>query len=174
MALTYAFALTGNKVTITETDSLANVRKYSYSSDYNVIPSNKSGYLLITKNANISGVDNNTFEIPVANITGNATPNDVNATIIWITTDYFKGLSVADVTVDTVTVDITRNNKETVINESTDGVKTFTYYGGVEAGNPSGNKNVKTIVYSSALLSISATETFTYDAADDVLTITLS
>jgi len=46
--------------------------------------------------------------------------------------------------------------------------KTFTYYAGVEAGNPSGNKNVKTIVYAG---SISLTKTFTYDAQDDVLTI---
>ena len=46
--------------------------------------------------------------------------------------------------------------------------RTFTYYTGVEAGNPSGSKNVKTIVYSGT---VSLTQTFTYDSADDVLTI---
>lgn len=47
----------------------------------------------------------------------------------------------------------------------------FTYYTGVVAGNPSGNKNIQTAVYKTGAATI-ATETFTYDAADDVLTVT--
>jgi len=51
--------------------------------------------------------------------------------------------------------------------------KEFTYYSGVVVGNPSGNKNVNTIVYKTGVTTM-WTKTFTYDSADDVLTITTS
>lgn len=47
----------------------------------------------------------------------------------------------------------------------------FTYYAGVEAGNPSGNKNVKIADYQTAAVS-QFTQTFAYDADDDVISIT--
>lgn len=52
-------------------------------------------------------------------------------------------------------------------------LKTFAYYTGIVAGNPSGNKNVQTITYTSTGLT-TAVETFAYDSLNDVLTITLS
>jgi len=48
--------------------------------------------------------------------------------------------------------------------------QTISYYTGVVAGNPSGNKNVSTIVYADGVTPV-LTKTFTYDALDDVLTI---
>lgn len=47
--------------------------------------------------------------------------------------------------------------------------KEVTYYSGVAAGNPSGNKNVETIVYKTGVTTI-LTQTFTWDADDDLLT----
>ena len=49
--------------------------------------------------------------------------------------------------------------------------KEIAYYSGVVAGNPSGNKNVESIAYKNGALT-EITKTFTYDANDDVLTIT--
>ena len=48
----------------------------------------------------------------------------------------------------------------------------FTYYGGVVAGNPSGNKNLETAAYSDGVVQF--TQTFTYDTLDDVLSITVT
>ncbi len=50
-------------------------------------------------------------------------------------------------------------------------VITFTYYTGVAAGNPSGNKNIQTKVLSNGTGTI-LTFTYTYDSADDLLTTT--
>jgi hypothetical protein len=66
------------------------------------------------------------------------------------------------------------SNLKAIVNNADDMVKTFTWYSGVVVGeNPSGNKNVSTIVYSSTALGLSVTEKFKYDSADDVLTIEL-
>ena len=51
--------------------------------------------------------------------------------------------------------------------------KEFTYYSGVSAENPSGEKNVESIIYKTGITTI-VTRTFTWDADDDVLTITAS
>ena len=47
----------------------------------------------------------------------------------------------------------------------------FTYYTTVVANNPSGNKNVATAIYKTGVSTI-FTQTFVYDATDDVLSIT--
>lgn len=61
-------------------------------------------------------------------------------------------------------------NWDTVQNNSI----AYTYYTGVEAGNPSGTAtNVKTKEYKKAGKTI-FTQTFTYNAADDILTVTVS
>lgn len=53
-------------------------------------------------------------------------------------------------------------------------VTTITKYTGVEAGNPSGNvANIKTIVFSNGEGTV-FTNTFAYDAANDVINITTS
>jgi len=60
------------------------------------------------------------------------------------------------------------NNITQDINDKVGLTKTFVYYTGIETGNPSGNKNVKTITYGGVL---SLVKTFTYDSTDNVLTI---
>ena len=53
-------------------------------------------------------------------------------------------------------------------------VSTFSYYSGVVAGNPSGNtSNVQTVVLSNGGGTV-LTQTFTYDANDNPLTVTTS
>ena len=47
----------------------------------------------------------------------------------------------------------------------------FTYYTSVVANNPSGNKNVATAIYKTGATTM-FTQTFVYDATDDVLSIT--
>lgn len=47
----------------------------------------------------------------------------------------------------------------------------FTYYMGIEAGNPSGNANIKTISYYTGL-DLKMVQTYTYDAGDKVISIT--
>ena len=47
----------------------------------------------------------------------------------------------------------------------------FTYYTTIVANNPSGNKNVATAVYKDGGVT-QFTQTFAYDASDDVLSIT--
>lgn len=49
----------------------------------------------------------------------------------------------------------------------------YTYYTGIVAGNPSGNKNVQTVVFKTGVTTI-ATQTYTWDSDDDVLSITAS
>lgn len=65
----------------------------------------------------------------------------------------------------------TRENWTTIPGNS----KEITYYPesspGSDADNPSGNKNVESIIYSDSS-GVVWTETFTYDSDDDVLTIT--
>ncbi len=46
----------------------------------------------------------------------------------------------------------------------------FTYYSGVVTGNPSGNTNVESIAYMTGVTTV-FTQTFTYDANDNVLTL---
>lgn len=74
-----------------------------------------------------------------------------------------------------------RSNLHKLKNEANDLAKTFAYYGGVDPiNNPSGNKNIVTINYQGTIdiagtpTLTSITETFTWDADDDVLTITVS
>lgn len=174
MAITYTFTQTGNKVIVDEVGGSGGARKFTYKADYNVMPSRKPLHILITDDVNSAGLNSQSYEYDISNITGNPTPADVNATVAWLTTNFFKGLTIADLSVDEINVDIVRSNLETIKNESDDMVKTFTYYVAIVAGeNPSGNKNVSTIVYSSTALALSATEKFKYDALDDVITIDL-
>lgn len=49
--------------------------------------------------------------------------------------------------------------------------KEFTYYSGVTPENPSGNKNVESILFKTGVTTI-LTQSFTYDSEDDVITIT--
>lgn len=171
----YTFTLTGNKVTVDEYDGITATRKFTFNADYNVLPVSdlRPKEVAISRNANFSGTDKDTFVFDISKINTNPTPTDREATIAWLTTNYFKGLAIVDVSVDTVNVNVANNEKQTILNERENALRTFTYYAGVEAGNPSGNKNVKTIVYSSATApAITVTETFAYDADDDVLTIT--
>jgi hypothetical protein len=51
--------------------------------------------------------------------------------------------------------------------------KEFTYYSGISAENPSGEKNVESIIYKTGVTTV-VTRTFTWDADDDVLSITAS
>lgn len=46
----------------------------------------------------------------------------------------------------------------------------LSYYSGVDANNPSGNKNIKAVKYIKAGR-VRLTKTMTYDADDDVLTV---
>ena len=47
----------------------------------------------------------------------------------------------------------------------------YAYYSGVEAGNPSGNKNLKTATYKKGTDTV-FTVTYTWDSSDDILTET--
>jgi hypothetical protein len=47
----------------------------------------------------------------------------------------------------------------------------FTYYTGVESGNPSGNKNIKSIAYIDRNGDTVLTRTFAYDSLDDIISI---
>ena len=51
--------------------------------------------------------------------------------------------------------------------------KEFTYYTGVEAGNPSGTANIKTVTYKTGATTV-VTQTYAWDATDNVITITAS
>ena len=67
----------------------------------------------------------------------------------------------------------TQLNKDTWITIPTNSVA-YNYYAGVAAGNPSGNtNNIETAVFSDAG-GIVFTQTFTYDANDNVLSIVVS
>jgi hypothetical protein len=162
MAVTYTFTLSGNKVIVDEAGGTGGARKFTYRADYNVMPSKKAGHVIITDNANDAGLSNNTYEYDISTILvipgaplAHSVAN-VNTTVAWLTTNFFKGLTIADLTVDEVNVDL-------------------------DAGTA--DERVSTIVYSSATAladspSIpSVTETFVWagsSGAYRVSTITLS
>jgi hypothetical protein len=180
MALTVTFTLNGNKVAVAETGDVT--RNYSLKPEYNVFPHpSKTDRVIITNNANPAGNDSDTYEYRIGDIAGAPVsdplvlPAEQNATVTYLTTNFFKGYTIADLAVDTVNVDIARNTWETIKNESNDAVFTASYYSGAPAGNPSGNtNNMETLIISSAALATSATKTFTWDASDNLLTITYS
>jgi hypothetical protein len=177
MAITNTLTLTNNKVLVAETGGAGGPRTYTLKPDYNIFPHpTKSLKVILTDDADPAGLGEDTVEYDISTFVGNPDPTDVNATVVWLKDTYFKGLTIADLSVDTVNVDIVRSNLETIKNEANDMVKTALYYaGGVEAGNPSGSiDNIKTLTYSSVALGLTVTETFTWDATDKFLTSTLS
>lgn len=71
---------------------------------------------------------------------------------------------------ETIATNTTRENWNTVVGNTV----TFSYYAGIAGGNPSGNtSNVETAVYSNGA-GTAFTNTFTYDANDNILTIVTS
>ena len=73
-----------------------------------------------------------------------------------------------------IAASLVRSNLERIKKESNDMIKTLTWFAAIHARNPSGNKNIDNIVYSSVLLGLSVTETFSHDSGDDAILITLT
>jgi hypothetical protein len=79
-------------------------------------------------------------------------------------------LNSANTSLDNIELYSYRANWTTVIGNSIE----YTYYAGVEAGNPTGaTTNVKTIVYKTGITTI-FTQTIAYNAADLVISIITS
>lgn len=79
-------------------------------------------------------------------------------------------LNSANTSLDNIELYSYRANWTTVIGNSIE----YTYYAGVEAGNPTGaTTNVKTIAYKTGITTI-FTQTIAYNAADSVISIITS
>jgi hypothetical protein len=165
MALTVTFTLNGNKVAVAETGDVT--RNYSLKPEYNVFPHPaKSDRVIITNNANPAGNDSDTYEYRIGDIAGAPVsdplvlPAEQNATVTYLTTNFFKGYTIADLSVDTINVDVARNDLETLKNEASDYNRAFTY---ADAGTA--DERVTLITHSSVALGLTVTETFTYAGA---------
>lgn len=139
---------------------------------------------IIDQLEDIKGFTGNTFDVNVGNqITGFSTELKQD-TIIDRLDDIkdFTGstfgfdTSTGDTTIDTLRVvleNVVRNhliysNWEFVAGNK----KEFTYYSGVEAGNPSGTvDNIKTLVFKDGVGTV-LTQTLAYDVSDRIITIT--
>ena len=92
---------------------------------------------------------------------------------------YQMNLGTASGSINLSTLEASLSNIETYNlrdnwNTVAGNIATLSYYSGVVAGNPSGTTtNVETSVYSDGGGTV-FTNTFTYDAADNILTITTS
>lgn len=77
----------------------------------------------------------------------------------------------SEVTLDAIHTLVDLIEDSATFDDTTGNSKSYAYYSGVEAGNPSGNKNIQTITYAGTLTTV---KTFTYDSVDDVLTLTIT
>jgi hypothetical protein len=104
MALTVTFTTNGNKVAVAETGDVT--RNYTLKPEYNVFPHPyKTDRVIITDNATTAGNDSESHEYRIGDIQG--APGEQNSAVTYLTTNFFKGYTVADLSVDTIEVNNT-------------------------------------------------------------------